>query len=98
MTYSCAILAPNYMTDYYSVMFAFLVIIFIAFFSTRWLLKNRVKGNGNNMQVVERMYLSSDKFIMIVQVHGTYYLMSQDKNSIRLIDKLENFKPEEKNS
>jgi flagellar biosynthetic protein FliO len=95
MTISCAIVAPNYMTEYYSVMFAFLVIIIIAWFSTRWLLKGRFNQTGKNMQVIERMYLSSDKFLMIVLVHDTYYLLSQDKSGIRLIDKLDDFKPQE---
>lgn len=95
MTFSCAVLAPNYSASYYVVLISFFGILTLAYFTTKWL--SRMKFNnqrGKNMQVVERLHLAADKLLLIVMVDEAYYLMAQDKSGVKLIDKLEDFKPE----
>lgn len=96
MTISCAILAPNYLTGYVTVIFVFILVITLAFISTRWLSNSRFSASrGKQMRVIERLYLAADKMLLIVLVDDTYYLMSQDKTGIKFIDVLENFTPQE---
>lgn len=97
MNFSCAILAPS-TSNYYAIVMGFLFIILVAYGTTRWLSKSRFSGaKGKNMQVIERMYLASDKMLIIVLIDKTYYLMSQDKVGIKLIDKLQDFQLNENN-
>lgn len=107
MLFSCAILArlnetsdlkesfSNYsnMTSYYVLVFAVLFVILLAFATTKWLARSRYGGGGQNMKLIERMYIASDKVLLIVEVSGRYYLLSQDKTGIKKIDQLENFEP-----
>lgn len=96
MTISCAVLAPNYLTGYMTVLLLFTAVIILAFVTTRWLSNSRLsRSRGKNMHVVERLYLAADKMLLIVLVDDTYYLMSQDKMGIKFISILENFTPEE---
>lgn len=94
MSISCAILAPNYESSYYLIMLSFLFVLLLAYFTTRWLSKSKISGSkGRNIHVVERMFLSSDKQLLIVQVGEEYILMSQDKSGLKFIEKLIDFQP-----
>jgi flagellar biogenesis protein FliO len=93
MTYSLLFLQPTW--TYYSTILAFLFVLGLAFYSTKWIAKSKARTmQGKNIQVVERLFLSTDKHLLIVKVGEVYYFLSQDKSSIRSIDKLENFIPQ----
>lgn len=96
MLQTCAVLAPTYMANYYVVVISLIVILVLAYYTTKWLSKSRITGSGNNMKVIERLYLASDKQLLIVQVDTSYYLMSQTKQDIKLIEKLIDYVPEPK--
>lgn len=109
MIFSFAILAPvnetNELADsissyansssYYMLLFSVFFVILLAFVTTKWLSKSKYGGQGQNMKLIERMYIASDKVLLIVQIGEEYYLLSQDKTGIRKIDKLEDFQHNE---
>lgn len=93
MTYSLVFLQPTW--TYYSTILAFLFVLGLAFYSTKWIAKSKARTmSGKNIQVLERVFLSSDKYLLIVRVGEAYYFLSQDKTSIRSLDKLEGFVPQ----
>ena len=95
MLISCAIIAPSYESSYYLVVLSSLIVILLAYVTTRFLAKSRQGASrGKNMQVIERLYLSADKHLLIVKVGDDYFLMSQDKSGVRLVNKLDDFIPE----
>lgn len=42
-----------------------------------------------NIKVIERIAISADKFLFLIELDGLYYLISSDKSGMRLIDKRE---------
>jgi flagellar biogenesis protein FliO len=91
MSISCAILAPNYESGYFLMILSFIFVIALAFITTKWLSNTKFAGvKGKNMRVIERMFLASDKQLLIVEICKVYYLMSLDKTGIKMIDKLDN--------
>lgn len=111
MTISCAILAPingnlslddkiNSFTgssNYFLVMLSLVLVIFLVYITTRLLSRTKLGGQGsNNIQVIERLFLSSDKMLIIIKIGDEYLLLSQDKTGIKLMRKLENFTPMDK--
>jgi flagellar biogenesis protein FliO len=95
MSISCAILAPNYESSYYLIMLSLLLVVILAYLTTRFLAKARQGvSRGKNMAVIERLYLSADKHLLIVSVGDEYVLMSQDKSGLKLVKTLENFEPQ----
>lgn len=92
MTFSLLFFQPS--RGYYGLVFAFIFVLVLAYFSTRWLAKNRSKSmDGQNIQVIERVYLSTDKQLLIVKVGIQYFLMSQDKSGLKMMHELTNFTP-----
>jgi len=68
----------------------------LAYVTTLILKRSRLPGGkGRNIQVIERFYLATDKILMIVLIGETYYLMSHDKTGLKMMDKLEDFTPNE---
>jgi ABC-type cobalt transport system substrate-binding protein len=68
----------------------------LAYVTTVLFKKSKFVGKGRNINVVERFYLASDKMLLIVKVGEDFYFMSSDKTGMKLIDKLDEFTPNEK--
>lgn len=94
MTFSMLLLqAPS---GYYGAVFSFFIVVILAFLSTKWIAKIRLNTmEGKNIQVVERVYLSTDKQLLIVKVGNQFFLMSQDKSGIKMLNELTDFTPSE---
>lgn len=91
---SCAYIAQSYDSNIYMLSFSFILIVFLAYITTRILVKSKVIGiKGKNIKVVEQVVLSNDKRLLIVSLNNKYYFLSSDKNNINLLDKLEEFSP-----
>lgn len=48
-----------------------------------------------NIKVIERIAISADKFLFLIELDGLYYLISSDKSGMRLIDKREHLNLED---
>ncbi len=69
-------------------------VLFLAFVSTKVLGKTykgslKYKSQENYMQIIDRLYLDSEKSILLVKISEKYYLLSMDKNGLNLIDVLD---------
>lgn len=70
------------------ILFLLITVLLIIFAVFSILLTKRVSsGRGNNIKVLERFYVSNDKSLMIFTYNNVYYLVSNDKSGIKLIDK-----------
>jgi flagellar biogenesis protein FliO len=69
------------------------MIIALAYVTSILLKRSKFVGRGRNIHVVEKFYLASDKMLMIVKISDTYYLMSNDKTGLKMLDKLDEFIP-----
>jgi flagellar biogenesis protein FliO len=89
------VLAPDFESSYYLVILSLAMFVALAYITSVLIKRSRFVGKGRNIHVIERFYLASDKMLMIVKVGEIHYLMSSDKNGMRMVDKLENFTPNE---
>ncbi|WP_432665043.1 flagellar biosynthetic protein FliO [Wukongibacter baidiensis] len=80
------------MNSYYPIIvfFASILIIVLAFFTTR-LVSGGIKGNmsGRNIKFIEKLPLGVDKSLILIQLESHYYLMYLSKSGAQLIDKLD---------
>lgn len=86
------------MTSYYPfiVLFASIFIIILAFFTTRLLSGGYKQGISNkNLKFIEKLPLSVDKSLVLVQLENHFYLMYIGKNGAQLIDKLDSLELKE---
>lgn len=69
--------------------FAFIVILILAFFSTKlWARKSKFGAKGKNMEILDAMSIGSNSKIIIAQILNKVYIISVSNSSITLIDKL----------
>lgn len=91
---SCAYIAPNPSSNIYMISFSFILIVGMAYLTTRFLAKSKLVGSkGKNIKIIEKVILTNDKQLLIVMVNNQYYFLSSDKNNVNLLDKLEDFTP-----
>lgn len=86
------------MTSYYPfiVLFASIFIIILAFFTTRLLSGGYKQSISNkNLKFIEKLPLSVDKSLVLVQLENHFYLMYIGKNGAQLIDKLDSLELKE---
>lgn len=67
-----------------------LIFFYVVYLTTKFVAKlNQANLINRNMKVVDRISLTSDKSLAIVEIGGIHYIVSMDKNGIQLIDKRE---------
>lgn len=71
------------------VAYTILVILFAYFFLRMIYGFNKKQMQGRNIRFVEKLMVTNDKSIGLIEVKDNYYLVSITKNDIRLIDKLD---------
>ncbi len=89
------IVTPNFESSYYLVILSLVMFVVLAYVTSILIKRSKLGGKGKNIHVIERFYLSADKILMIIKVGEVYYLMSYDKTGMKMMDKLENFTPNE---
>jgi len=74
------------------------VFLLLLWWLSRWITKqqNVVKKN-HNIKIMERMALSNDKFLYLIELDGIYYLVGSDKSGMTVIDKREHLNLETTN-
>lgn len=84
----------NYSTQLIVMILSFAFVIFLAYLTTKFLSKTKLNGlNGKNIKIIERVNISTDKYLMIIELNNEFYFISSDKSSIILLDKLNGFVP-----
>lgn len=67
-----------------------LVFFYVVYVTTKFVAKfNQANLSNKTIKIVERISLTSDKSIAIIEISGIYYILSMDKNGVTLIDKRE---------
>jgi flagellar biogenesis protein FliO len=73
---------------YGPILFLLVMVLLIVFTVFIVFINKRVSvSKGNNIKVLERFYVANDKSLMVFSFNHVYYLVSNDKSGIRLIDK-----------
>lgn len=88
----------NYTGSIMFALFSSLIVILLAFIVTKFIATkySNLNAGNNNMRVVERLNMGLDRYLAIVAVKETYYLVSITKKGIELIDKLDTLVIDEK--
>jgi hypothetical protein len=75
------------------------VFLFLLWGISKYLTKKQFVGIRNkNMKVIERVAITNDKYLFLVELDGIHYMISSDKNGMRLIDKREHLNIESSKS
>lgn len=75
---------------YFIVAIVFLFLLWVV--SKVIISQNGVKVRSNNMKVIERISISKDKSILLIELDGIHYLIGSDRNNLSLLDKREDLK------
>ena len=66
------------------------VFLFLLWGFSKYLTKRHFVGlREKNIKVIERVALSNDKFLYLIELDHIYYLVSSDKSGMTMIDKRE---------
>src|SRR6056297_721230 len=67
----------------------FIIFFYVVYLTTYFVSKlNKKMQSGKNIKVIERVTITRDKFLMIVELDGKYYFLSATDQSFELIDTL----------
>ncbi len=75
---------------YFIVAIVFLFLLWVV--SKVIISQNGVKMRSNNMKVIERLSISKDKAILLVELDGIHYVIGSDRNNMVLLDKRDDLK------
>lgn len=97
-TYS-AILLKSYETDNFWFALKYFIVIsiliyFLWIFSKFITKKNYISLKDRKVKVLERVALSNDKFLLLVELENIFYFIGIDKNGMYLMDKRDDLKIE----
>lgn len=70
----------------------FVLFMFSCYLAAKWFsVTNGLSGSRKSGRIVERIYISPQATLLVIELQGTYYIMAQDKNGIHMIDKREDW-------
>ncbi len=82
---------PNFLEMAFQLIFlifVFVVIIFLAYYSTKFIAGSKIKNmSKNNMKVIETISIGFNH-IHIIQVNKQYFLISSSKEGIRMLSEI----------
>ena len=72
-----------------TVLFLFVAVLVVTYYVTKWIAKyQQVSTSCSNMEIVETMRLSANKYMQIVRVSHKYLVMGICKDTITLLAEL----------
>lgn len=75
--------------QFLTVLLIFVGVLFLTYFSTKWIATyQKGKMLSSNIRVIETFKISSNKFIQIVRIGGTYYAIAIGKDEVTLLGEL----------
>lgn len=66
----------------------------MAYYTTRWISKSYGRTFGTQIRVVDRLPVGTDRNFLMIRIGTRHYFLYQDRNGVRLLDKLEDYQPE----
>ena len=75
--------------QFLTVLILFVFVLGITYATTRWIAKyQKGKASGGNMEVMESLRITPDKYLQIVRVGTRYFVISVGKNEIHMISEV----------
>lgn len=84
-------LSPVFVLFY---IFVFGGVLVMAYYTTRWVSKSYGRTYGTQIRVVDRLPIGTDRNFLMVRIGDLHYFLYQDRNGVRLLDKLNEYTPE----
>ncbi len=72
-------------------------VLAMAYYTTRWVSKSYGRTYGTQIRVVDRLPVGTDRNFLMVRIGTLHYFLYQDKNGVRLLDRLNEYTPEPSN-
>lgn len=80
------------MLEYIIAFIMLCLVLYLAYFSTKWLGKQmQFKSISKYMQVIDKVYIDRDKVVLIVKFQDTYKALAMSSNAITDLGDLVNF-------
>lgn len=73
---------------------AFIAVLGAAYGTTRWVSKSYGRSYGTQIKIVDRLPTGTDRNFLLVRIGQTHYFLYQDRNGVRMLDKIKDFDPE----
>lgn len=80
----------NTYLEFLTILIIFIFVLFITWWTTRWIArvqKGQMNG-GTNMEIIETMKISPDKYLQIVRAGEKYLLIAVGKSEVHMITEL----------
>ena len=76
--------------QFLTVLIMFLFVLGITYFTTRYIAKvQKVQMSNKNMELVDTLRISNNKFLQIVRVGGRYYCMAVCKDTVTMLGEVQ---------
>lgn len=69
-------------------------VLAMAYYTTRWVSKSYGRTFGTQIRIVDRLPVGTDRNFLMVRIGTMHYFLYQDKNGVRLLDRLKDYTPE----
>lgn len=73
---------------------AFAAVLGMAYWTTRLVSKSYGRTYGTQIRIVDRLPIGTDKNFLMVRIGSSHYFLYQDRNGVRLLDRLKDYVPE----
>lgn len=73
---------------------AFIAVIAMAYWTTRLVSSSYGRTYGTQIRIVDRLPIGTDKNFLMIKIGSNHYFLYQDRNGVRLLDRLKDFVPE----
>ncbi|MCR5656224.1 MAG: flagellar biosynthetic protein FliO [Butyrivibrio sp.] len=73
-----------------TVLIIFVAVLALTYYVTKWIAKyQQVSNSGNNMEIMETMRISANKYLQIVRVSDKYLVLCVCKDTVTLLCELD---------
>jgi flagellar protein FliO/FliZ len=73
-------------SQFFSLLFIFILVLTLAYFCTRWIASNKnTKNSGRNISIIENLNIGYNSHLQIVKVGEKYILISLNKERVTYI-------------
>lgn len=91
-----AVLASIGFSPLYGLLYLILFggVLGMAYWTTRWVSRTYGRTFGTQIRIIDRLPVGADRNFLMLRVGGRHYFLYQDRNGVRLLDRLEGYQPE----
>lgn len=80
----------NSLAQFFTVSFIFILVLGIAYFATRYVAGiQKVRYKIGNMEIIETLRISNNKYLQIVRVSNRYFCMAVCKDTVTMLGEIQ---------